>query len=671
MKVVLVHMPWGSIDVPSLALGILRTAASRAGHEVQVRYANLDFVDWVTRVTGFTLADYRYFSESSYFLGAGDWVFSGLLDDSDRPFDPYARLLTEGGATDAEIALTGAMHRIVPDFIRDLATALTAELATDMSGEPGGAVAGVVGFTTTFQQNAASLAVARLIKKLRPDIRIVFGGANCDGPQGAALHRNFRYVDYVVRGEGEVALPQLLDALDALDPLDSAPPEQASLAAVSGLCWRDPDGTARANPMSSRPLPPTGIVAPDYTGYLERLDASAAADWVAPRLVVEGSRGCWWGEKHHCTFCGLNGSFMQFRSKSPARFLDEVLDLARRHQLLDFIVVDNILDMAYFDSVLQRLADSEYDVRLHFEVKANLRRHHFQQLSDSGAVQVQPGVENLSSHVLRLMDKGVTGCQNVRALRDAQSAGVTASWNYLYGFPGETAQDYTGVIAQLPALHHLEPPIGSARIAIERFSPYFDRPELGFATLRAAPQYTEIYQLPEAELADLAYIFTSVPSGIDQAQAADLDAALATWQARYPVSRLTYQELPDRIVLVSQRAGYDWTVMELATPPEIELFRLLGQPRTAATLAAKVPGGAMVVEPLLAHWSALGLLFHDGGYQVHLAVESNNQVLTRLDHRRATDSAATDSAATAPAATAASRPVVGRSEEEPRAAVVA
>lgn len=636
MKVVLVHMPWGSIDVPSLALGILRTAAGRAGHEVQVRYANLDFVDWVTRLTDFTLADYRYFSESSYFLGAGDWVFSGLLDDADRPVDSYARLLTKGGATDAEIALTGAMHQLAPGFIREFAAELVATGAE------------VVGFTTTFQQNAASLAAARLIKQLRPETRIVFGGANCDGPQGAALHRNFPYVDYVVRGEGEVAFPQLLDAL-------GAPNRAPDLAGISGLCWRDSDGVARANPMSSRPLPPADIVAPDYTGYLNRLDASTATDWVAPRLVVEGSRGCWWGEKHHCTFCGLNGSFMQFRSKSPARFLDEILDLARRHQLLDFIVVDNILDMSYFDSVLRRLAESEYDLRLHFEVKANLRRGHFQQLSDAGAVQVQPGLENLSSHVLRLMDKGVTGCQNVRALRDAQSAGVTASWNYLYGFPGETAHDYTNVIAQLPALHHLEPPIGSARIAIERFSPYFDRPELGFALLQAAPQYAEIYRLPEAELTDLAYIFTSVPSGIDRAQAAELDAALATWQARYPVSRLTYEELPDRIVLVSQRAAYDWSVLELATPPEIELFRLLDQPRSVATLAAKVSGGAPVVEPLLERWSALGILFHDGGHQVHLAVESNNQVLTRMDHRRA--------AATASAS--------GRVEEEQRAAATA
>lgn len=613
MKIALVHMPWGSVDVPSLALGILRATACRAGHDVAVRYANLDFVDWMVARTDFELAEYQYFSESSYFQGAGDWVFSSALYDQEWEFDSFSRLLADAGSQPAEIALTARLHRLVPDFVRELVTELDA------------ARPDIVGFTTTFQQNAASLAAARLLKQRRPSVLTVFGGANCDGAQGAALHRNFRFLDYVVRGEGELAFPRLLDAIGSGAP---------TLSDVPGLCWRDATGVSQVNPMSSRPLPPGEIVSPDYDGYLDRLNESAAAEWVAPKLVVEGSRGCWWGEKHHCTFCGLNGSFMQFRSKSPGRFLDEVLDLAQRHQLLDFIVVDNILDMGYFETVLQRLAESEYDIRLHFEVKANLRRHHFQRLRDAGAVQVQPGVENLSTHVLRLMDKGVTGCQNVRALRDAQSAGVTSSWNYLYGFPGETAEDYTDVIAQLPMLHHLEPPIGAARIAIERFSPYFDRPELGFPTLEPAPQYREIYQLPDEELADLAYIFTTVSQGIDRVQATALDEAIATWRAEYPLSRLTYQELDDRIVLVSRRTGYDWSVLELTSEAEIGLFRLLSQPRTVATLVAKTAGGATVTEPLLGLWSAMGIVFADHGHLVHTAVESHNQVLTRVDHHR-------------------------------------
>jgi radical SAM superfamily enzyme YgiQ (UPF0313 family) len=66
---------------------------------------------------------------------------------------------------------------------------------------------------------------------------------------------------------------------------------------------------------------------------------------VEPKLVIESSRGCWWGHKHYCTFCGLNGSLMTFRSKHPDAFFAEITELANRHRILDMIVVDNIMDM--------------------------------------------------------------------------------------------------------------------------------------------------------------------------------------------------------------------------------------------------------------------------------------------------------------------------------------
>lgn len=602
MKILLVNMPWGSLEVPSLALGILRTAAETGGHEVEVRHANLDFADWVTARTPFTADDYDYYSTSSYFQGAGDWVFSSALHDREGDVEAFSAFLAASGSTPDAIAMTAALHRIVPRFVDDIAADIAATRPD------------LVGFTTTFQQNTASLAAARLLRQRCPDTRIVFGGANCDGEMGAALHRNFPFVDLVVRGEGEVAFPELLAGSDP--------------ATIPGLCWRDAEGTARANPMSRRPLPPGRILTPTYDGFFERLDASVAGGWVQPKLLVEGSRGCWWGEKHHCTFCGLNGSFMEFRSKSPDRFHDELIDLARRHQILDFVVVDNILDMGYFDTVLKRLSESDYDLRLHVEVKSNLRRHQFQALTDAGAVMVQPGIESLSTRVLKLMDKGVTGCQNVRALRDAQSTGVSACWNYLYGFPGEEPGDYRAIIDQIPLLHHVEPPSGSDRIAIERFSPYFDEPDLGFAELSPAEQYAEIYDLPVGELADLAYLFSAPPGGIDDGIAADLTAAIETWRARHPTSRLTYHDQGGGIVLVSRREAYPWSVLELTEPLELTLFRLLDQPRSAKTLAAKA---GRDVRGVLDEWVRLGLLFVEDGTYVHVAVEAANQTLNRLE----------------------------------------
>lgn len=614
MRVLLVNMPWALIDVPSLALGILRTSVRRSvpDAEVEVMHGNLDYVDWITERCDFAVGDYHYYSLDSYFAGVGDWVFSSALHDDPewRVGELFEQVRLSGEQQDRALAL----HRTAPEFVRELTDRI-------LAAEPD-----LVGFTSTFQQNVAALAAARALKAAAPHVLTAFGGANCDGLQGEALHRNFDFVDFVVRGEGEVAFPALLRAVQGV----------SGFGDVSGLCWRGPGGVSTPNPMSDRPLPPAEIVPPDYDGYFDRLEASRARHWVEPKLVVEGARGCWWGQKHHCTFCGLNGSFMEFRSKSPTAFRDEILGLVQRHQVLDMFVVDNILDMGYLTSLLPMIIDCDYDLRMQYEIKSNLKREQLDTLFAAGLVNVQPGIENLNSTVLKIMDKGVTGCQNVRMLRDAADAGLSIAWNYLYGFPGERPEDYIPVIEQMPALHHLPPLSGVSRIAIERFSPYFNRPELGFGELRPAPQYALNYDLPEPELHDLAYLFSGPQLGVDETVAARLREATEQWTEQYPHSRLSYTDLGDEIILVSRRRGFDWTVRHLTDPAELLVFRLLDQPRNPAVLARRLAAAGLPTADrdlgrLLDSWVEGGIVFTESDHFVHVALEAANQELLRID----------------------------------------
>ncbi|MFE2230714.1 RiPP maturation radical SAM C-methyltransferase [Streptomyces kronopolitis] len=627
MRVLLVNMPWSPIDLPSLALGILRRSVDeRTSGHAEVLHANLEFTDWITRRCTFTGDDYQFYALSSYFMGCGDWVFSSALyDDPTWRAEEFSTSM-KGKLRAERLRMSHELHAVVPEFVQQIAERIVA------------AGPDVVGFTSTFQQNTAALAAAKYVKRLAPHIKTVMGGANCDAEQGAAAHRNFPFLDFVVRGEGEAAFPQLLTALD----------EGTELSAVPGLCHRQSDGTSTANAMSTSPLPPATILPPDYSGYFERLASSVARNWVEPKLVVEGARGCWWGEKHHCTFCGLNGSFMQFRSKSPETFYEEIMEMARRHRVLDMYLVDNILDMGYLTTVLPRIIDSGYDLRMHIEIKANMRRAQLRTLAEAGMIYVQPGIESLNSRVLDLMDKGVSGCQNVRMLRDGAETGLSVSWNYLHGFPGETAADYEPVIAQIPALEHLNPPVDlSARIAIERFSPYFNRPELGFTGLRPEEHYRFTYDLPESELLDLAYVFEAPERGITEPTVTALNDALGAWKKHHADARLTHADLGDRIVLVSRRRAFDWGARELTDPLETAAFRLLDQPHAPAALtrklAARLPDRTVdeaAVHALLQHWVTLGLVFTDGGQYVHLAPAAVNEDLLRLDFMRHTHAVA-------------------------------
>ena len=66
----------------------------------------------------------------------------------------------------------------------------------------------IIGFTSQYWQQVASLALARRIKERWPDKIIAFGGANCDGVMGQTLLRLFAFVDWAFSGEADISFPR-------------------------------------------------------------------------------------------------------------------------------------------------------------------------------------------------------------------------------------------------------------------------------------------------------------------------------------------------------------------------------------------------------------------------------------------------------------------------------
>jgi len=606
MRIILAAMPWHSIDTPSLALGILheRVKHCKDKHEVIDVYAHLNWADYLTKRSGGKLksTDYTQVTEGGIFQGLGDWIFTpALYGTTEWKVEEYTAYLKKVKDKWSDWLLE--MHRWSPDFINQIAQQLVA------------AKPDVVGLTSTFMQNVASLAVARRIKQLAPHVKTVMGGANCDGPQGLAVHRNYPFIDLVVRGEGEQAFVEMLDALNG----------HGELKDILGLCWRTPDGKHVANEERTHAFPAQQIPVPNYDAYFKTLERSQVRGEFEPKLVMEGARGCWWGEKHHCTFCGLNGSLMVFRSKPPEQMLNEIRQMVDRYQMLDIIMVDNIIDLKYFKGLLPHVIRDGLSLRVHYEVKSNLTADQIQVLKDAGVVFVQPGIENLNSHVLKLMQKGISGCHNVNTLRDCEEQGLTIAWNYLYGFPGETEEDYADIIAQMPAMVHLMPPSNGVRIALERFSPNFENPAFGFTDRSPASFYPIIYDLPKEELMELAYIFETPAQGLKGELPQQLRKVITAWHENYSHSELSFRDDGKCIYIRDRRVNWTPTDHVLEAPHEVALHRLLRRPQspTSASEALTKVGHSVTAEEVarkLAEWRKLGLVFEEGGRFLGLAL---------------------------------------------------
>ena len=222
---------------------------------------------------------------------------------------------------------------------------------------------------------------------------------------------------------------------------------------------------------------------PDYDDYFRTLRTVGAPASLGVHVLFETARGCWWGERAKCTFCGLNGQTMTFRAKSPGRALDEIRHLATRYNTGFLRAVDNIMAESYFVELLPRLAALALNADIFYEITPNLRKAQVQALARARVTNVQAGVENLNSHILRLMRKGTTALKNVEFLRWCEAAGVYVDWNLLFGFPGETTEDYADALRTAELVTHLKPPSSIGRIRLDRFSDNFDRgEELGLTT---------------------------------------------------------------------------------------------------------------------------------------------------------------------------------------------
>jgi ribosomal peptide maturation radical SAM protein 1 len=611
--VVLVSMPYPPLHQPSMALGLLKASLRRAGISVTSLYPCL----WLAEEIGLDV--YSFICESKQEFLAGEWTFAGaafpdFTPDHEAYLDRFfsapvsAGLMKRAGFSGNPREALVTVRELAPAFVDRVARAVLAR-------EPR-----IVGCTSTFMQHVPSLALLRRIRELAPDVITMIGGANCEGEMGAAAKRTMPWIDYVVSGEADLLLPELCRRL-----LDEG---RAARDLPFGVIAEGHTGEAprvSVHDMDRTPVP-------DFDDFFAAIAESTLRPFLSPGLAVETSRGCWWGKVHHCTFCGLNGGNMEFRSKSPDRVVSELAELSGRYGIRKFNVVDNILDLAYLRTVLPRLAASESEpYTLFFETKSNLRREQLETIAAAGIRRLQPGIESMHDEVLRLIDKGTTAMQNVRLLKWARELGVFITWNFLWDVPGEQEEWYAEMASWLPLVAHLQPP-GVDRMQFHRFSPYHFRSGDFALQLEPHPLYAYVYPFA-SELANLAYYFHEParrPVREELARRPHLQNVmrrLGEWNRAWGQGGFSPREAP--VLLMDD----DGEVIEIAdTRPcavvpslrleglDARVYRACSDGQTPATLRSMLSGDdAAAIDASIATLEARKLLLRQGERRLALA----------------------------------------------------
>jgi ribosomal peptide maturation radical SAM protein 1 len=570
-RVLLVWTPWATPVFPAMSVALLRSILMRQGMECDLLYANLIFSKMMEgdplyeqQVAVGPIADATFMP--TYF-GTDPGHAAQLLH---RYVAPYNE-----GRRGAQLSVYQDLVAIAGRFVERVAAMVPWERYD------------IVGFSLMFQQTLCALSLAKRIRQTAPHVKIVFGGPCCDGSTGEELVRSFPEVDYVVQGEADETVADVVREIRS----NSGGPFR-----TPGILYRSREGIASSG-LAPIPRSLEANPIPDYAPYFQQLESLQLRHF-HPRLYVETARGCWWGEKHHCSFCGMDDRVMRYRAKTADRVLDEVVSLARRHRISTFLTSDSVLGHQYYESLLPRLRDLRekqgYDFTFFYELKSNLPRERARLLREAGILQVQPGIESFSDRILSLMNKGATGIQQLQALKFLAEYGVRALWNMIYMVPQERPEDYDQIVEMIPFMHHLPPPSrkGEIQVLVQRGNRYHAQPEAHeVRNVRPMSYYAELFPRKDIDLNRLAIFFEYDHPGRhedspEHAAHERMKQALAEWRRAFTPDSLVHLRGPGFVEIKDTRdPGQPRTITLRGV--EAELYARCDAARREATLAAE------------------------------------------------------------------------------------
>ena len=607
-SVALVSMPWMAAGMPSIQLATLAAALQSDG--IASESYEL-FLDYAARIG---VGIYNLLSNGGGFIE--EWIFARHY------FDPEAgHLLQEFRAHRPRIGLA---RQDLEDLLLDALVPVTGSFLDDIASRVDWSRHDIVGFSLTISQRASSMALARLLKKRNPSIKIVFGGSACAGRMGAAILRVCPYVDVVVGVEGELVFSELVHKLRRGERPDG----------IAGIHWRPSDAAILTNPGSQLLKTRAQRLPLCFDAYFARLDRLGLRGQIDVWLPFESSRGCWYGEKNQCTFCGLH-EIMAYRSWTWESVLAELEVWEQRYGIQQFFSVDLIMPREYLSTLLPEIVRREHEWSIFYEIKANMKRAEVEMLAAAGVRLIQPGLESLDGETLKLMRKGVTPLQNIQLLKWCEELGIRVIWNIIIGIPGEPSSVYARMAELARALCHLAPPGGASPFELHRFSPYFEQPEeFGIERLGAYPLYKYIFPVATSDLDDLVYRhdYKLLNQAFMPGDPHLLHEAIAEWKsARFRAASLLLEVKPDgtaEIVDTRSPQPRSYTLSRAEALLYQRMDAVVSERGLATSFAARYPeamtecaehGG---IELLFEQWIRDGLIVKDDGKLLALAVNA-------------------------------------------------
>ena len=275
-------------------------------------------------------------------------------------------------------------------------------------------------FSYNSQRATRLLSIA--IKKLNPDIKIVIGGGGIatDFKFAESLYKN-RIINAYIRGEGELALVELLKGNIDYPGINGKPPQQI----------RDIDS----------------IAFPNYDDYDLKTYTNTKG---LEALPITGSRGC----VRKCTFCDVASMWPKYYYRSGKNIASEMRQQVEKYGATAFRFTDSLINgsMKAFREMTLELAEyrktlpeeKKFIWDTHFIVRSakEMSPKDFDVMKAAGAGTMLLGIESGSPAVRAHMKKGYSEEDLNYSISQLDRAGIKIRMLMIVGYPTETQEDF-------------------------------------------------------------------------------------------------------------------------------------------------------------------------------------------------------------------------------------
>lgn len=273
-----------------------------------------------------------------------------------------------------------------------------------------------------------AIEVAAAIKSNHPWLPVIFGGWHPTLLPDETLSEP--YVDMVVRGQGEITLVEVAEALLA----------KRSLVGIAGVSWKNhgrrthnPD--RRVEPLDALPVPAFDMT--DFDAY-EKLSGSR-------KIGYATSVGC----PYACNYCTDMVFYKRrFNALSAERVVAEMTDLVTRYRIQEIALLDSNFPVQIHRAldIARGILASGVKFRWTFQASTDflcrMSEDEVRLLGESGVSHMGFGTESTSEAVLKLMNKRHQRVNEMyETARKANLAEIRVTFNLIFGYPGETEAD--------------------------------------------------------------------------------------------------------------------------------------------------------------------------------------------------------------------------------------